>query len=291
MAYAFDEAKAPERHTTQYFELVGNRGVYHDGWMASTTPLRLPWVTGSGVAPSPDDFQWELYHVADDFSQSKNVAAKYPEKLAELQQIFDVEAKKYDVYPLDSSFADRANPAIRPSLTRGRDVFTYYPGTVRVPEATAPDIKNKSYRIEAEIEVPAGGAEGIVATQAGRFGGWGLMLLDGKPLFVSALSNQEQHKYRVMSPEKLAPGKHKVTFDFRYDGGGIGKGGAGTLSVDGRTVAAGRIDRTTGVRFTADETFDIGMDTGTPVIEDYAGRMPFEFTGKIDKVVVRLGEQ
>jgi arylsulfatase len=176
-------------------------------------------------------------------------------------------------------------------MTRGRTEFTYYPGMVRVPEASAPDIKNKSYSITADVEIPAGGAEGILATQAGRFAGWGLLLLDGKPMFVHALSNQEKDKYRVASDQKLSPGKHTITFDFRYDGGGIGKGGNGTLAVDGAKVAEGHIPRTVGVRFSADETFDIGRDTGTPVIEDYADKMPFKFTGTIERVVIQLGEQ
>lgn len=291
MAYSFNDATAKERHTTQYFELVGNRGIFHEGWMASTKPLRLPWVTGSGVAPSPDDFKWELYHVAEDFSQAHDLAAKNPQKLKQLQVLFDREAQKYSVYPLDSSFADRANPAIRPSLTRGRTEFIFYSGTVRIPEASAPDIKNKSYSVTADIEIPNGGADGVLVTQAGRFGGWGLLVLDGKPIFVHALSNQSQHKYRVSGSEKLSPGKHTIAFDFDYDGGGIGKGGTGTLSVDGRKVSEGRIGRTVGVRFTADETFDIGEDRGTPVIEDYADKMPFKFTGTIEKVVVRLGKQ
>ena len=137
MVYSFDDARANDRHTTQYFEMMGNRGIYHDGWMASTTPLRLPWVT-AGADPNPNDFQWELYHVAQDFSQANDLAAKQPEKLKELQAVFDAEAKKYNVYPLDSTFADRVDPAIRPSLTRGRNVFTYYPGMIRIPEGSDP---------------------------------------------------------------------------------------------------------------------------------------------------------
>src|SRR5262249_24995368 len=150
--------------------------IYHDGWMASTTPLRLPWIT-TGAEPSPDDFKWELYNVAEDFSQANDLAAKNPEKLKELQSVFDVEARKYNVYPLDSTFAERADPAIRPSPTRGRNVFTFSPGMVRIPEGSTPDIKNKSYRISAEVEIPEGGANGVLATQGGRFGGWGLLVL------------------------------------------------------------------------------------------------------------------
>jgi arylsulfatase len=287
LVYTFDDARAKERHTTQYFEMMGNRGVYHDGWVACTTPLRFPWVT-AGADPSPDDFKWELYHVAEDFSESNDLATKDPKKLKELQAVFDAEAKKYNVYPLDSSFAERADPAIRPSLTRGRNVFTYYPGMIRIPEGTTPDVKNKSYRIIADLEIPEGGATGVLATQGGRFGGWGLLVLDGKPVFVHALSNQARHKYRVAADQKLSPGKHTITFDFAYDGGGVGKGGTGTLSVDGKKVAEGKIERTVGRRFSLDETFDVGEDTGTPVVEDYADNMPFRFTGKLNKLVIEL---
>ena len=287
MVYTFDDAKAKDRHTTQYFEMLGNRGIYHDGWMACTTPLRPPWVT-FGAEPSPDDFKWELYNVAEDFSQANDLAAKNPEKLKELQAVFDVEAKKYNVYPLDSSVSERGDPAVRPSPTRGRNLFTYYPGMTRIPEGSTPDVKNKSYRITADVEIPDGGANGVLATQGGRFAGWGLLVLDGKPVFVHAGSNQAKHKYRVAADQKLAPGKHTITFDFAYDGGGVGKGGTGTLSVDGKKVAEGRIERTVGRRFSFDETFDIGEDTGTPVVEDYADKMPFKFTGKLEKLVIEL---
>jgi arylsulfatase len=289
IAYTYDDAKAKERHTTQYFEMMGNRAIYHDGWVACTTPLRPPWVT-TGAEPSPDDFQWELYDVAHDFSESKNLAAAQPAKLKELQAVFDTEAKKYNVYPLDSTFAERADPAIRPSLTRGRSVFTYYAGMIRIPEGSTPDIKNKSYKITAVVGMPEGGASGVLATQGGRFGGWGLLVNDGKPAFVYALSNQEAHKYRVASDQALSPGKHTITFEFAYDGGGIGKGGTGTLSVDGQKVAEAKIERTIGRRFSLDETFDIGEDTGTPVVEEYASKMPYKFTGKLDKVVIELGK-
>jgi arylsulfatase len=170
----------------------------------------------------------------------------------------------------------------------GRTVFTYAQGLTRIPEGTTPDVKNKSYRISADVEIPEGGARGVLATQGGRFGGWGLLMLDGKPTFVHAYSNQARHKYRVAADQKLSRGKHTITFDFAYDGGGIGKGGTGTLSVDGQTVAEGKIERTVGRRFSLDETFDVGEDTGSPVVEDYADKMPFRFTGKLDKLVIEL---
>lgn len=290
LVYTFDEADAPTRHGTQYFELVGNRAIYKDGWMASTTPLRLPWVT-IGEEPNPDDFQWELYNVTEDFSQANDLAAENPEKLKELQEAFDVEAKKYNVYPLDSSFASRADPAIRPSLSRGRTQFTYYPGAIRIPEGSAPDFKNKSWAVAAEVSVPEGGASGVLATMGGRFGGWALLVKDGKPEFVYALSNQPDHKYRIASDKALPAGNHVVRFKFDYEGGGLGKGATGTLFVDGKEVAAGKIPKTIGIRFSLDETFDIGEDTGTPVVEDYVDEMPFEYTGELKKVVVVLKPQ
>src|SRR5499427_8784613 len=222
LVYTFDNANAPTRHTTQYFELVGNRGIYKDGWIASTTPLRLPWVT-IGAEPNPDDYRWELYNVTEDFSQADNLADKNPAKLKELLDAFDVEAKKYNVYPLDSSFASRVDPAIRPSLTRGRMEFTYYPGMIRIPEGSAPNFKNKSWTVAAEVTIPESGASGVLATIGGRYGGWALLMQDSKPEFVYALSNQPDHKYRVASNQPLAAGNHVIRVKFAYDGGGLGK--------------------------------------------------------------------
>src|SRR5215475_7222573 len=224
MIYTFDDAKAASRHTTQYFEIAANRGMYQDGWIASTTPLRPPWVV-SGAEPDPDDFPWELYNVSEDFSQARNVAADNPKKLAELQARFLIEAVRYNVLPIDSSFGDRADPASRPNLNRGRTDFTYYPGMIRIPEASAPDIKNKSFRITADVDIPQGGADGVIVTQGGRFGGWGLLLLDGKPMFAYAFSNQDgdkypnpkKYKFRIAGSDPIAPGKHTIGFDFAYD--------------------------------------------------------------------------
>jgi arylsulfatase A-like enzyme len=290
LVYTFDDAKAPTRHGTQYFELVGNRAIYKDGWMASTTPLRLPWVT-IGYEPSPDDFKWELYHVDEDFSQANNLAAMYPDKLKELQSAFDIEAKKYNVYPLDSSFASRADPAIRPSLTRGRNEFTYYSSMARIPEGSAPNFKNQSWAIAAEVNIPEKGASGVLATIGGRFGGWAFLMQDSKPEFVYALSNQPDHKFRIASSQPIPPGNHIVRFSFNYEGGGIGKGATGSLFVDGKPVAEGRLPRTIAVRFSLDETFDVGEDTGTPVVEDYADKMPYRFSGTLKKLGVVLEPQ
>lgn len=296
MVYTFENAKAPTRHNTQYFEIVANRGLYHDGWMASTTPLRPPWVV-TGAEPGPDDFPWELYNVVEDFSQSKNLAKENPKKLQELQDLFLIEAAKYNVLPIDSSFAERASPSLRPGFNTGRTDFTYYPHMIRIPEANAPDIKNKSFHIAAEVDVPQSGAEGVLVTQGGRFGGWALLVLDGKPMFAYAYSNQDgaiypnqsKSKTRIGGSGTLTPGKHTIAFDFTYDGGGIGKGGQGTLAVDGKTVGEGRIEKTVPFRFSLDESFDIGEDTGTPVIDEYDEKMPFKFTGNLQKVEIKLG--
>lgn len=286
MAYSFSQPQAPSARKTQYFEMLGNRGIYHEGWMASSTPVRLPWQAGTDV--SPDDFKWELYNIAEDFSQANNLAGKNPAKLKEMQAVFDREARKYNVYPLDASFVARVDPSIRPSLTRGRSVFTFYPGMVRIPEGSAPDTKNKSFSITGEVEIPQGGADGILVTQGGRFGGWALRVMKGKPELVYALSNQPQHKTSVASKESLPPGKHTIRADFKYDGGGRGKGSTVTLLVDGKQVAQGRVEQTIPNRYSLDETFDVGQDTGTPVFEDYADRMPYKFTGTLNKVTIEL---
>jgi hypothetical protein len=267
--------------------MMGNRAIYKDGWMASTTPLRLPWAT-IGAEPNPDDFKWELYNINEDFSQASNLAERFPEKLKELQDAFEVEAKKYNVFPLDSSFASRADPAIRPSLTRGRSAFVYYPGMIRIPEGSAPDFKNKSWAIAAEVTVPQRGASGVLATIGGRYGGWALLMQDSKPLFAYAYSNQPEHKFRVASDQPLAPGNHVIRVKFEYQGGGIGKAATATLLVDEKQVAQARIPQTIGVRFSLDETLDIGQDTGTPVLEEYDDKMPFRFTGTLAQFVAVL---
>ncbi|MGH9147058.1 MAG: arylsulfatase, partial [Vicinamibacterales bacterium] len=229
------------------------------------------------------------YNIAVDFSQANNLAARDTAKLRQMQQVFDREARKYNVYPLDASFAERVDPAIRPSLTRGRMEFIYYADMIRIPEGSSPDVKNKSFMMTAEVMIPEGGASGVLGTMGGRFGGWGLLVIDGKPEFAYAFSNQQKHKYRIASSQTLTPGKHTIVFDFKYDGGGMGKGGTGTLRVDDKEVARGRIENTIRARFSLDETMDFGEDTGTPVVEDYVSKMPFKFTGELTKFVIRPG--
>jgi arylsulfatase len=284
MVYAFDDAKAPSRHRTQYFEMFANRAIYNDGWVAATTPPVAPWVMGQ--SPDVDDYRWELYNVSDDFSEAVNLADKEPAKLRQLQDLFWIEAAKYNVLPLDNSKVERFDVSIRPSLTRGRSVFTYYAGQTRIPEGTAPDLKNKSFKIGADVAVPAAGADGVIATQGGRFNGWGLYLLQGKPVFHYNLAGVQ--RFNVAGKAKLAPGKHVVVVDFKYDGGGIGKGATVTINVDDKPVAEGRVDRTYAFRVALDETLDIGEDTGTPVSEDY--HVPFKFTGELNRVLIRLSD-
>jgi arylsulfatase A-like enzyme len=286
MVYTFDNPKAPSTRRTQYFEMLGNRGIYHDGWVACTTPARAPWVSAPSKVDVISGYKWELYHVADDFSEAVNLADKYPDKLHELQLLFYAEAARYNVLPLDDSTVARMDPAIRPSLTRGRTEFTYSGTVTRIPEAAAPDVKNKSFRITADVVLPKGGGTGVVLTQGGISAGYALMFKDGKPVFHYNLANVAH--FSIAAKDALGPGRHTVVFNFKYDGGGIGKGGTGTVSVDGRQVAEGRIERTIPVRFSFDETFDVGEDTGTPVSLDYD--VPFKFNGEIEKVVVHLGE-
>lgn len=284
LAYTFDNANAPPKHTTQYFEMLGNRAIYHDGWVAATTPPIAPWVSSAAKPIDINDYQWELYKVSEDFSEADNLAGKEPAKLKELQELFWTEAEKYNVLPIDNSKVERLDVTNRPSLTAGRDKFSFYPGLVRIPEGAAPDLKNKSYRIEAEVEIPKGGADGMLITHGGRFSGYGLYLLKGRPVFTYNLAGVA--RYEIAGKNKLSPGKHTILFDFKYDGGGFGKGGDGTLLVDGKQVAQDRIERTLSFRLSLDETLDCGEDTGTPVSENY--RVPFTFTGGLNKVVIDL---
>ncbi|MFN8257071.1 MAG: arylsulfatase [Bacteroidales bacterium] len=283
MAYTFNNANAPSTRNTQYFEMQGNRAIYHDGWVAATTPYRMPWQTMGGVSKYPSrDFKWELYNIADDFSEADNLADKNPDKLKELQDLFYSEAKKNNVLPLDGSMAERVDPAIRPSLTKGRNHFEYYAGTSRIPEGSAPNFKNQSWSITADID---GGNNGVLATMGGYFGGIALLVKNGKPIFIYRLSNQPKHMTLVEGSKNLTTGKHTITVDFNYDGGGAGKGATVILSVDGNKVGEGKIEATIAARFSLDETWDIGLDTGTP-LDFKTYDVPFKFNGKLNKVTV-----
>jgi arylsulfatase len=286
VAYSFDEPAAASKRHTQYFEMFGQRAIYHDGWVACTTPVMTAADPSEPKGDVINDYRWELYHVADDFSEAVNLADKNPDELHELQLLFYAEAARYNVLPLDHSRLTRVDVSIRPSLTRGRTEFTYYGSITRIPEGSAPDVKNKSFRITADVVLPEGGGQGVVLTQGGLSAGYALMFRDGKPIFHYNTANVAH--YSIEAKDALAPGRHTVVFDFAYDGGGIGKGGTGTISVDGKEVARGRVANTMPIRFSFDETFDIGEDTGTPVSEDYD--VPFAFSGQVEKVVVKLAE-
>jgi arylsulfatase A-like enzyme len=287
MAYTFDKANAnaPSTRSTQYFEMVGNRAIYHDGWLAATTPPLPPWDLGLGKFPNVvNGYTWELYNIAEDYSENNDLAAKMPDRLRDMKELFLVEAQKYNVFPLDNSFSARAATP-RPSATAGRTVFTYSGESSGLPYSDAPDITGKSYSITAEVEIPQGGAEGMINTLGGRAGGHGLYLLKGKPVFVYNFFEVE--RFRWEGQAALTPGKHTVMFDFKYDGPGFGKGGTGVLSVDGKEVASKTIPHTIPFVETIDETFDVGVDTRTGV-DDNDYQVPFRFTGKLDKLTIKL---
>ena len=286
MAYTFDSPKVPSTHHTQYFEVFAHRAIYHDGWLACTTPpYGGSWEdqTKFKRVDVINGYKWELYNVDNDFSEAVNLADKYPEKLHDLQLLFYAEAAKYNVLPLDDSGTERMDPSIRPSLTAGRTEFTYTGPVKRIHEGAAPNIRNKSFSITADIVLPKGSEQGVLVTQGGLSGGFTLVLEKGKPVFYYNMANVAH--YSVAATQALKPGKHTVVFDFLYDGGGIGKGGTGKLSVDGTQVAQGRIEKTVPFRFSLDETFDVGEDTGTPV--DLSYDVPFKFTGTIDKLAIK----
>jgi arylsulfatase len=296
MVYTWDKANAnaPTRHTTQYFEMLGNRAIYHDGWVAATTPVTLPWAPST--APPPDvitGYKWELYNVNEDVTEANDLSARMPHKLKELQDVFNSEAKKYNVLPLDNSTLARFLTQ-RPSATTGRTKFTYSGELTGVPASAAPNILQKSYTITAEVVIPEGGAEGMIVTEGGRFGGYGLFLSKGvlgigrgKPVFLYNLLDLKRTTWE--GPE-LKAGKHTVVFDFKFDGGGFGKGGTGWLIVDGQVVDSKSMEHTTPITFPEDEDFDIGQDTRTPVAAiEYRYECPFKFTGKISKLTFDLG--
>ncbi len=298
MVYTFDKANAnaASRRDTQYFELGGNRAIYHDGWMANTAPPSPVWELATGkLSDLATGYQWELYHIANDYSQNNDLAAKNPEKLKELQALFLTEAAKYNVFPLDNrAFVRLQTP--RPSAVAGKTEFTYRGENAGIPLGNAPGILDKDFTITAEVTVPKGGAEGMIVTLGGRFGGYGLFLQKGKPVFVYNLLDLQRFRWeggvggrigKDWFGRALEPGKHTLVFDFKYDGPGPGKGGTGVLSVDGKEFARKTLKHTIPLVMTSDETFDIGIDTRTGVDDSY--KLPFRFTGTIDKLTFKLG--
>jgi len=282
MVYSFDDANAKGNRPTQYFEMFGNRAIYHDGWIAACRHGRLPW-ENSGSFDFDKDV-WELYDLEHDFSESNDLSKSNPAKLKELQDLFQSEAVKYNVLPLDDRFIERADPSLRPSLIAGRTVFTYLPGAYRIPESSSPNVKNKSHTIAVSIEMPSSGGDGVLVAAGGRVGGYALYIKDRKPVY--EYNWFSQNRYKVASPEKLPSGPATVRAEFKYDGGGVGKGGTVTLFVNDKKVAEGRIEKTILGRFSADETFDTGLDTGSPVSNDYEA--PNRFTGTLEKVTIDL---
>jgi len=284
LLYTFNDAKAKERHTTQYFEMFGNRAVYDNGWFARTLH-RAPW-EAIDMPPLETD-TWDLYNVHEDFSLANNLADKHPEKLAELQALFMSEAEKYHVLPIDDRVIVRMNPAIagRPDLLGDRTSLTLYDGMDGMLENTFMNVKNRSKTITAEVEIPEGGADGVILAQGGRFGGWALYMQDGKPIYTYNFLGLE--RFTVASDSTVPAGAATIVLDFAYDGGGLGKGGKATISVNGKAVAEGRIEKTQPLIFSADETADVGLDNQTPVAEGIGiGRDETRFSGKIHKVTL-----
>ncbi|MNZ39540.1 Arylsulfatase [compost metagenome] len=285
LAYSFNDGKAAERHTTQYFEINGNRAIYHEGWFARTIH-RAPW-EGKPRAALADDV-WELYDVRKDFSLANNLAAQHPDKLKELQALFLKEAREHHALPLDDRMFERMLPAIagRPDLMAGRTSLTLAGGMTGMAENVFINVKNSSKTVTAEVEIPATGANGTVLAQGGRFGGWSLYVKDGVPAYTYNYLGLQQ--FSVAASKPLPAGKATLRFEFAYDGEGLGKGGLGTLYVNDQKVGEGRIERTQPSAFSADETADVGIDLGTPVVEAIGAEHRSAFTGKIDKVTVQL---
>ena len=276
--------------------MMGQWALYHEGWLLSTQVNRAPWEAFGPANPDPLNNQvLELYDLTKDFSQSKNIADKNPDKVKSMKQMFIEEAKKFQVFPLDASVAARL-VAPRPNITAGRTEFVYTRPMIGLPQGDAPFILNSSYTITADIEVPEGGAEGMILTSGGRFAGYGFYLLKGKPVFLWNLIDLKRIKWE--GPEALTPGTHTIEFDFKYDGlgmgtlalnnmSGLGRSGTGTLKVDGKAVATQKMERTLPMILQWDESFDIGSDTLTGVNDaDY--QPPFTFTGKLNKLTIKI---
>jgi arylsulfatase len=285
MAYSFDDAGAEDRHVTQYFEMFGNRAIYHEGWFARTTH-KAPWEPKPRRALADDI--WELYDTRADFSLVDDLAAKQPQKMADLKALFMQEAERNQALPIDDRVFERINAEMvgRPDLMAGRSSLVLAEGMTGMTENVFLNIKNKSKTITAEIEVPQGRANGTILAQGGRFGGWSLYVKDGVPGY--AYNFLGLARSSVSGTQALPPGKATIKLDFAYDGGGLGKGGAGTLFVNGQKVAEGRIEHTQAGLFSADETADVGIDLGTPVVEAIGAEARSRFTGRIPKVTIEV---
>jgi arylsulfatase len=297
-AYTFDaeNANAPSRHKTQYFEMMGQWALYHEGWLLATKVNRAPWEAYGAANPDPLNNQvLQLYDLTTDFTQSKDVSDQHPDKVKELKNLFIQEAEKYQVFPMDASVATRVI-APRPNITAGRKEFVYTRPMIGLPQGDSPLLLNTSYTITADIEVPKGGAEGMILTSGGRFAGYGFYLLEGKPVFLWNMLNLERIRWE--GKEALAPGKHTIEFDFDYEGlgvgtlaynsmSGLGRPGTGTLKVDGKVVETKKMAKTLPMILQWDESFDVGSDSITGVNDaDY--KPPFPLTAKLNKLTIEV---
>jgi arylsulfatase len=285
MLYAFDDAAAAERRTTQYFEMFCNRGIYREGWTA-VTRHSTPWIMGE--LPSFAEDVWELYDTTSDWSQAHDLAAEMPEKLAELKQLWHDEALKYNVLPLDDRRIERFNSDLagRPQLVRGNSQLLFG-GMSRLSENCVINVKNKSHAVTAQLQVPDGGARGVIIAQGGAFAGWSLYVKDGKPKYVYNFLGLQQ--FTVDGASAIPGGEHQVRMEFAYDGGGLAKGGSDTLYLDGDKVGEGRVEATVPMVFSGDETCDVGSDTASPVSADYSGETS-RFTGTIEWVQIDIDQ-
>ena len=287
MLYSFNDAKAAEQHETQYFEMFGNRGIYHKGWTA-VTRHKTPWLLVGETVPPFDDDVWELYDTTKDWSQSNDLSQQMPEKLHELQRLWLIEATRHNVLPLDDRVAERLNPDLagRPALIKGNRQILFG-GMGRLSENSVVSVKNKSHSVTAVLEVPEPDARGVIIAQGGNIGGWALYVKDGRLKYCYNLLGLQY--FYVEARSALPPGEHQVRMEFKYDGGGLGKGGTAVLFVDGKKVGAGTIGATAAMVFSADDGLDIGMDTGSPVSQDYGPRGN-EFTGRVKGVEITVAE-
>ena len=322
MLYSFLNASAPSKRETQYFEMLGNQGIYDKGWTAQTTPPAAPWISTTPEADPISGYNWELYNVAEDPTQSNNLADTYPEKLETMRTTFTMEATKYNVYPIDNSRAARMDFSTRPSILEGRNEVTFFKGMTRMAEGVAPDTKNKDFSIVADVHLPSDSENGVLVTMGGRYSGWVFYLKDGylkyhcectcsptspflpppfpfthsPPLptphppahiFYTSTDNlAATARYEVKSTNKVSAGNHQLEIHFDFDGGHAGGGGTATLYVDGVLVGRGRIEKTLCCRISADETFDVGTDTGTEAAPDY--EIPNEFQGVLRSLKINL---
>jgi arylsulfatase len=286
MAYTFNAGDAPERHDLQYFEMFGNRGIYHKGWSA-VTKHRTPWVMGAAKLPAFDDDVWELYDGSSDWSQAKDLSSEMPDKLHTLQRLWLIEAARHGVLPIDDRGAERLNADLagRPQLIKGTSQLLFA-GMRRLSENSVLSIKNKSFSVTAQIVAPEEPLEGVIIAQGGKFGGWSFYAKEGKTKFVyNVLGLQE---FMTESDQPIPSGEHQVRMEFAYDGGGLAKGGGVTLFLDGKPIGSGRVEVTQPLVFSADETTDIGEDAGMPVTPDYKGAD--RFNGTIDLVQIDVGK-